>query len=343
MPKCKYTSIGGQALIEGIMMKSPEKTAIAVRTKEKTIDVSYPKYTSVRNKIKLLNLPVIRGVVSFVEAMIQGYKAMMFSAEKSGFTDLEEDDKSEELTQEEKAKKEKKESAFLNVAMIIGTILGVVLALALFMYLPRLLVGLLQTLFSCDFSPLARSAIEQTTKLIVFVLYVWGVSFMKDIKRVFMYHGAEHKTIFCYEKGLELTVENVKEQKRFHPRCGTSFMILMILISVIVSTVIQLIFPQVYSIKWLWVVAKILMIPLVCGIGFEVLKLCGKYDNIITRIISAPGMWLQRITTKEPENDMIEIAIAALKACEPETPDVDRSVDNIKESEKEENTDNDNI
>ncbi len=344
MSKCKYTSIGGQALIEGIMMKSPEKTAIAVRTKEKTIDVSYPKYTSVRSKIKFLGLPVIRGVVSFVESMIQGYKAMMFSAEKSGFTDLEEEnEKPKELTQEEKAQKEKKENVFLNIAMIIGTVLGVVLAIALFMYLPRLLVGGLQKLFSYEFSPLARSAIEQSTKLIVFVLYVWGVSFMKDIKRVFMYHGAEHKTIFCYEKGLELTVENVKVQKRFHPRCGTSFMILMILISVIVSTVIQIIFPKVYSIKWLWVVAKILMIPLICGIGFEVLKLCGRYDNIITRIISAPGMWLQRITTKEPENDMIEIAIAALKACEPKNPDVDRSVDTIKESEKEENTDNDNI
>ncbi len=341
MSKCKYTSIGGQALIEGIMMKSPEKTAIAVRTKEKTIDVSYPEYTSVRNKIKILNIPIIRGVVGFVESMIQGYKAMMFSAEKSGFTDLEEEEKPQELTEEEKAKKEKKENVFLNIAMVIGTVLGVVLAIALFMYLPRLLVGGLQKLFSYEFSPLARSAIEQSVKLIVFVLYVWGVSFMKDIKRVFMYHGAEHKTIFCYEKGLELTVENVKKQKRFHPRCGTSFMILMILISIIVSTVIQLIFPEVYSVKWLWVVAKILMIPLVCGIGFEVLKLCGKYDNIITRIISAPGLWLQRITTKEPDSDMIEIAIAALKACEPETPDVDRSVDKIaKDSEEKEENDN---
>ena len=148
---------------------------------------------------------------------------------------------------------------------------------------------------------------------------------MKDIKRVFMYHGAEHKTIFAYEKGLELNVENVRTQSRFHPRCGTSFMILMILISVIVSTVVQMIFPNVYSIRWLWVVAKLLMIPLICGIGFEVLKICGKYDNIVTRIISAPGMWLQRITTKEPEDDMIEIAIAALKACEPEVPDVERA------------------
>lgn len=329
MSKCKYTSIGGQALIEGIMMKSPEKTALAVRTKEKEIDITYLEYKSLRERNKFFNLPIIRGVVSFVEAMLQGYKAMMLSADKSGFTDLEDENDKTEQTEEQKEKDEKKQSALLNVIMVIASVLGVVLAIALFMYLPRLLVGGLEKIFSSKFSPLTRSAIEQSVKLIVFVLYVWGVSFMKDIKRVFMYHGAEHKTIFCYESGLELTVENVRKQKRFHPRCGTSFMILMILISVIISTAIQLIFPEVYAVKWLWVIAKILMIPLTCGVGFEVLKLCGKYNNIVTRIISAPGMWLQRITTKEPADDMIEIAIAALKACEPKVPDVDRSVDQI--------------
>ena len=138
---------------------------------------------------------------------------------------------------------------------------------------------------------------------------------MKDIRRTFMYHGAEHKTIFCFEKGLPLTVENVRKQKRFHPRCGTSFMILMILISVIISTLVQIIFPKVYDLAFWWILIKIALIPLICGIGFEVLKICGKYDNIITKIISAPGMWLQRITTKEPEDGMIEIAIAALEAC----------------------------
>ena len=139
---------------------------------------------------------------------------------------------------------------------------------------------------------------------------------MPDIRRVFSYHGAEHKTIFCYEAGLSLTVENVRRQKRFHPRCGTSFLILMILVSVIVSTLVQMIFPSVYDIAWAWIMVKILMLPIICGIGYEVLKLCGKYDNILTKIISAPGMWLQRITTKEPDDDMIEVAIAALKACD---------------------------
>lgn len=315
----KYTSIGGQALIEGIMMKSPEKTALSVRMPDGTVDTEMLKSESLRQKYKILALPVIRGVVGFGESMVQGYKAMMLSAEKSGFTDLEEGEKNE--------KDEKKESRLVNIIMVIGTVLGVALAVVLFMLLPRLIVSGLQALFNTGFSRLVRSSIEQLIKLSVFVLYVWLVSFMKDIKRVFMYHGAEHKTIFCYEKGLELTVENVRKQKRFHPRCGTSFMILMILISIVFSTVVQMIFPDVYNVYWLWVIVKILLIPLTCGVGFEVLKICGKYDNIVTRIISAPGMWLQRLTTKEPEDSMIEVAIIALKACEPEIPDVDRAVD----------------
>ena len=312
----KYTSIGGQALIEGILMKSPEKTALAVRMPNGEIDLSYINGKSLREKYKILNLPVIRGVIAFAESMINGYKAMMLSAEKSGFTDLE----------EEKPKDEKKQIALVNTVMVIGSVLGVLLAVVLFMYLPRLFVSGIEYLFSVKItSKLLRSAIEQFLKLTIFVLYVFAVSFMKDIKRVFMYHGAEHKTIFAYEKGLDLTVENVRTQKRFHPRCGTSFMILMILVSIIISTAVQMIFPTVYNVRWLWVIAKILIIPITCGIGFEILKICGKYDNVLTRIISAPGMWLQRITTKEPEDGMIEIAIAALNACEPEVPDVERN------------------
>lgn len=312
----KYTSIGGQALIEGILMRSSEKTALAVRTPEKEIDITYLEQKSLKDKYKILGLPVIRGVIGFAESMIQGYKAMMLSADKSGFTDLEEE-----------GEEKKDNSALLNTVMVIGTVLGIALAVVLFMFLPRLFVGGLEFIFKTQFSKLTRSFIEQFLKLSVFVLYVWLVSFMQDIKRVFMYHGAEHKTIFCYEKGLELNIENVRKQSRFHPRCGTSFMILMILVSVILSTVVQIIFPEVYSVYWLWVVIKILLIPLTCGVGYEVLKICGRYDNIITRIISAPGLWLQRITTKEPEDSMIEIAIAALKACELSVPDVDRSID----------------
>lgn len=323
----KYTAIGGQALIEGIMMKSPEKTAMGVRVPDGSIDITYFDSKSLREKYKILKLPILRGIVGFVESMIQGYKAMLISADKSGLTDLQ-----EENTDKESEKKDN--GVLVNVIMIIGTVLGVTLSIVLFMLLPRLFVSGLQAIFNTAFSKFVRSGIEQLLKLSVFVLYVYLVSFMKDIKRVFMYHGAEHKTIFCYEKGLELTVENVREQKRFHPRCGTSFMILMILISIIISTLVQMIFPKIYDIYWLWTVTKILLVPLTCGVGFEVLRFCGKYDNTVTRIISAPGMWLQRITTKEPEDCMIEVAIAALKACEPENPDVDRSVDNLHQSEE---------
>ena len=410
----KYTSIGGQALIEGIMMKSPEKTALAVRMPDKSIDITYLNGKGVRERYKILRVPIIRGVAGFVESMIQGYKAMMLSADKSGFTDLEEEDgrkgkaetvkETAEIADEPKtgntsvqqaeteqkagencdkqesnpsdvqkdaceqkagteterevcdkqelnpsgAQKnsseqkapfagdqkngdqkngEKKNNALMSIIMVIATVLGVALAVILFMLLPRLAVSGLRLLTGTDFSPVVRSSIEQLLKLAIFVAYVWAVSYMKDIKRVFMYHGAEHKTIFCYEKGLPLTVDNVRIQRRFHPRCGTSFMILMILISIVFSTLVQIIFPAVYNAAWLWVVIKILLIPVVCGAGFEVLKICGKYDNLATRIISAPGLWLQRITTKEPDDGMIEVAIAALKACEPKVPDVDRSVD----------------
>jgi len=331
----KYTSIGGQALIEGIMMKSPEKTALAVRTPDKSIDITYMEQKSLREKYGFFKIPVIRGIVGFVESMLQGYKAMMLSADKSGFTDLEEEE-SKKKQEMKKEGEEAKQSPLITIVMIIGTVLGVALSVVLFMLLPRLAVAGLESLFGFPFAKIVRSGIEQFIKLAVFVLYVWLVSLMKDIRRVFMYHGAEHKTIFCYEKGLELTVENVRQQKRFHPRCGTSFMILMILISVIFSTIVQMIFPSVYNIKWLWVVVKILLIPITCGVGFEVLRICGRFDNAVTRIISAPGLWLQRITTQEPEDDMIEIAIAALKACEPENPDVDRSVDKIKAEENKE-------
>lgn len=322
----KYTAIGGQALIEGILMRSPEKTALAVRTPDKSIDITYMDVKSLRDKYKILRLPVIRGVVSFAESMIQGYKAMMLSAEKSGFTDVEEEE-GKEQTEQEKTENKEKLGKIINVVMVLGTVLGVALAVVLFMLIPRLAVKGLEALSGSAFSKIVRSSIEQVIKLIVLVAYMYGVSLMPDIKRVFMYHGAEHKTIFCYEKGLPLTVENVRKQRRFHPRCGTSFLILMILVSIIVSTIVQLIFPGVYSIVWLWVLAKILMVPVICGLGFELLRVCGRYDNLFTKIVSAPGLWLQRITTKEPQDEMIEIAIASLRAVEPSVPDVDRSVD----------------
>lgn len=377
----KYTSIGGQALIEGIMMKSPEKTAMAVRKQDGDIDVSYLSDKPLKERYKILGIPIIRGAVAFVESLVGGYKAMMKSAEISGFTDFDEqEEKSPEtpeenlLEAEESAEKEdalslgitedetagtvgaaeeppaeetvgeevkaedkdeeneedeEDDSKLMIAVTLIGSVLGVLLAIALFILLPSLAVTGIEKYIAGGkkFSDVARAAMEQGIKLAILVVYVWAVSFMKDIKRVFMYHGAEHKTIFCYEHGEKLTVENVRKERRFHPRCGTSFMILMILVSFLVSIAVMWLFKGIYEIKALWVAIKILLIPLVCGLGYEVLKLCGKHDNIFTKIISAPGLWLQRITTKEPNDDMIEIAIAALKACEPSVPDVDRSID----------------
>lgn len=309
----KYTSIGGQALIEGIMMKNPQKkTALAVRKPDNTIDISYIEEKSLKDKIAFFRLPIIRGVVTYIETMIQGYKVMMKSADISGFTDVQ---------QETSKNDQKTESATTTFVTAVASVLGVVLAVALFWFLPNLLVNGIQWLINLrlpefTFSSLQTASIIQIVKIIILVTYMFAISFMKDIRRMFAYHGAEHKTIFCYEAGLPLTVENVKKQKRFHPRCGTSFLILMILINVILSATLYTIFPTIRENIIYRFGAGLGMLPIICGVGYEVLKFCGKYDNIITRIISAPGMWLQRITTKEPEDDMIEIAIAALNACD---------------------------
>ncbi len=309
---CNYTSIGGQALIEGIMMRGPEKTALAVRMPDGGIDISYLDFSSVVKKYKILGLPIIRGVVNFAESMINGYKAISISAEKSGFAE-EEEERNKPKTEEEK----KKESVFMGVIMVIASVLAVILSVGLFVYLPALAFDLINYICGGQITALAP-LFEGIIKVIILVMYMALISLMKDIKRVFMYHGAEHKTIFCYEAGEELTVENVKKQKRFHPRCGTSFLILMLLVSIIISVAINTFAPELRAITWLWVAIKILLIPFVCGIGYELIKLCGRYDNAFTRIISAPGVWLQNITTKEPDDGMIEIAIAAMKEVTPE-------------------------
>lgn len=300
MSKCKYTSIGGQALIEGIMMKGKKKTAMAVRSKDGEILLEPVKFTSIKEKYKFLGAPVIRGVVNFVESMVQGYSAMMKSADLSGFA--EDEDEKESLS-----------GGTMGVIGAIAFALALVLAVALFMYLPALLFDGLNFLAGGTLTPL-KSLFEGLLKLAVFIAYVAAVSAMKDIKRVFAYHGAEHKTIFCFEKGLPLTVENVRSQKRLHPRCGTSFMILIFIVSIIISTLIQTIFPTIVLNRFVWVAVKILIIPLVCGLGYELIKICGKHDNLLTKIVAFPGLQLQRLTTKEPDDDMIEVAIAALEA-----------------------------
>lgn len=308
MSKCKMTSIGGQALIEGIMMRGPKKQALAVRTKDNNIDISFLEFKSIKEKYKFLNLPVLRGVVNFIESMIHGYKAMMLSAEKSGYLDEEE---------EKKPKNETKEKVIMSAVMTVATVLGVILSVVLFIYLPSLAFKGVNYLAGGILSGW-QSFFEGFIKILIFLGYMIAVSFMKDIDRVFRYHGAEHKTIFCYEAGLELNVENVRKQGRFHPRCGTSFMILMLLVSIFITFIIDSIFPILKTILWLRTIIKILLLPIICGVGYELIKLCGKHNNILTKIVAAPGLWIQRITVKEPDDSMIEVAIAAMNQVIPE-------------------------
>lgn len=344
--KAKATTIGGQALIEGIMMKGPKKTVIAVREPDGNIHIEPMKENSIKNKIKILGWPIIRGAVNLIESMLTGYKALMFSAEKSGMTDLEEEEdrkkaaakrrkKAEKMAKksgedadaiytrlEEKDNKKEESGVLMGVIMTVASVLGVGLALVLFMWLPTFLFNTLNHFVPADLSNF-RALFEGVVKMIIFVCYVALVSLMNDIKRVFMYHGAEHKTIFCYEAGLELNVENVRKMKRFHPRCGTSFMILMLVVGILINAALSILFPALTEITALWVAIKILVLPLMCGLGYELIRICGRYDNLLTRIISAPGMWLQRLTTKEPTDSMIEVAIASIEAVLPENPDED--------------------
>ncbi len=313
---CKKTSIGGQALIEGIMMKGPEKTVMAVRMKDGSIDVSEMNITSIKDKSAFFRLPIIRGVVNFVESMIVGYKAMMESADKSGYLD--------ELEEEEKNKNgEKKDNVKLMTGiMIVATVFAVVLCIGLFIYLPSLLFTGIEMLVGEAISPF-RALFEGILKIAIFLGYMAAVSLMNDIKRVFSYHGAEHKTIFCYEAGEELTVENVRKQRRFHPRCGTSFMILMLIVSIFVTLLLDVLWTGLAGNLILRTAIKLLLIPVICGIGYELIKICGRYDNIFTRIVAAPGLWIQRITVKEPDDSMIEVAIAAMSEVIPENNESD--------------------
>ena len=303
--KNKCVSIGGQALIEGIMMKSPTKTVMSVRLPDGTIDTSEVKETHIKDKYKFFGIPIVRGMVNLIESFTVGYKALMLSAEKSGFAEDEEIDQKEQTT-------------IMAIVGVLGTVLGVGLALLLFMYLPHLLFKLVDNyivggvMSALNLKPLFEGII----KILIFIGYVASVSLMKDIKRVFMYHGAEHKTIFCFESGEDLTVENVKKFSRFHPRCGTSFLFLMLAVSILVTSLLAAVLPEfVLQTGYIWVPIKILLIPLCCGLGYELIKICGKYDNAVTKIIAAPGLWIQRLTTKEPTDDMMEIAIASVKGA----------------------------
>ena len=299
----KKTSIGGQALIEGIMMRGPKKTAMAVRNTsgeivlEKWDNESADKKSTLIDKLK--KIPVVRGVFNFATSMITGYKALMKSAEIAGFEDEEE-------------KKDSK--GLMAVVGVVSAFLGVALSVGLFIYLPTLIYDLLAKLLPFMVGKaFLKSLFEGIFKIVILVGYMALVSRMKDIKRTFQYHGAEHKTIFCYEAGLELTVENVKNQGRFHPRCGTSFLIVMVIVGIFIGLLIPVGLPSL-----LRSAIKLLFLPLTMGLGYEFIKFAGKHENAVTRILSAPGLWMQRITVLEPTDDMIECAIAAVNEVIPD-------------------------
>ena len=356
----KKTSIGGQALLEGIMMRGPKMTAMAVRNPEGEI-VLEKWETSTKKTPKIFKLPIFRGVYGFITSMKIGYKALMRSAEISGLEEIEAEmarEKAEKKKQKKLAKQglsvdesilvnaeaeekvktateakeevtlqseeNKKSSSVLTTAvMVISSVLGVALAVGLFIMLPTFLYELLPfpTFENKALNSLVKSAFEGILKIVMLVGYMALVSLMKDIRRTFQYHGAEHKTIFCYESGMELTVENVRNQRRFHPRCGTAFLVLMLIVGMFISFLIDPIFyltlgylPHV-AIRAL---IKLLTLPITMGLGYELIKIAGRHDNLFTRIISAPGLWLQKITVLEPTDDMIECAITAFKEVIPE-------------------------
>ena len=304
---CKKSSVGGQALIEGIMMRGPKMTAMAVRNPQGEIVLE--KWATVTEKKetfidKLKKVPVVRGVFNFVSAMMTGYKSLMKSAEIAGFEDED----------------EKKESeGIMGVVGVVAMVLGVLLSVGLFIYLPSLIYELLSKLlpFLAE-SIFLKSFFEGILKIAILVAYMSLVSRMNDIKRTFMYHGADHKTIFCYEAGLELTVENVRKMGRFHPRCGTSFLIVMLIISIFIGMLIPTHIGGMEVNSAIRALFKLVLLPLTMGIGYEFIKFAGKHDNAFTRILSAPGLWMQRITVLEPTDDMIECAIAAVNEVIPD-------------------------
>lgn len=360
------TSIGGQALMEGIMMRGPKKAAMAVRNPEGKMVMEEIELKSAK-RAKFCRLPIIRGVFGFIDSMTLGYRCLMRSAEISALEDLVEEspnsskkqetsEKHSELeqdigttvggssvpngpcelqtseterdTQKIDSAKDQKIPAWAMNLMMVGTVLvAVVLAVGLFLWLPSFLFELLSGHVSwlrpqnAALASLIKSAFEGLFKVILLVGYMAAVSLMKEIRRTFMYHGAEHKTIFCYEAGLDLTVENVRKQGRFHPRCGTSFLILMVIVSIFISFFIDPITIAIsgHTLPSVWrALLKLALLPITMGIGYELIKWAGRKENLLTRVISAPGMWLQHITVFEPTDDMIECAIAAIRAVIPE-------------------------
>lgn len=302
MSEKKMTSIGGQAVIEGVMMRGPHKIATAVRKPDGEIIIDEKENKSLG---KIAKVPIIRGVIAFISSMVIGVKSLMFSAK---FYDVEDENKKEQ-------KKETKEN--MSDWMIYGSvILAICMSVGLFIVLPNVISNIFVP--NKEANPVIYNLVESIVKIAIFLGYLFAVSLMKDIQRTFEYHGAEHKTIFCYENGEELIPENVKKYSRFHPRCGTSFLLFVVIISIIVFSLVG-----VYENPFINLGLRLLLLPLAAGISYEIIKFAGRSTSKYITWLNAPGKWLQRLTTREPDEKQIEVAIAALKAVIPENKDDD--------------------
>ena len=300
---CFRTSIGGQALIEGILMRGPKKQAIVCRTQdglvEKTEELKF-----IKDKYPILGWPFIRGCATFLDSMVKGMQALTYSAELVSPEEQGEPDKLDQWI-------EKHFSAEKAQKLIIGTavVMGIALAVLLFVFLPAFIVGLIRPLTE---SYLVRNLSEGLVRVVILLLYMRLCCCMSDVKRLFSYHGAEHKTIFCYEHGKPLTVENVRQESRFHPRCGTSFLLVVVVVSILVNAVVRL------DNTFARMGCHLLLLPVVVGISYEINRWCGRHDNWLSAALSAPGKWLQHMTTNEPDDSMIECAIRAMELVIPE-------------------------
>lgn len=311
------TTIGGQALIEGIMMRGPHKTFMALRLKDESIELKEVPLKKPKKGFSLTKVPFIRGVFSFISSMTLGYKCLMYSADKmaEGFE--------EEPSKFEKWLEKKLGKSIAKIASAVAIVLGVIFAMLFFVLLPKIFFELLNNnilhLEDGSFAhKFTRALFECLIRIAMLLTYLAIVSKLPDMRRVFQYHGAEHKSIFCYESGEELTVENVRRYRRFHPRCGTSFLLIMFIIGMVAA------FLNPFRAPLIRMATGILFLPLIAGISYEVIRFTGRHDNAFTRALATPGMWMQRLTTKEPDDSMIEVAIAALKEVIPENPEEDK-------------------
>lgn len=296
------TSIGGQALIEGILMRGPKKQAIVCRTAEGLVE-KVDELKLLKDKYPIFGWPFIRGCVTFIDSMIKGMQALTYSAELVPVEDQEPDKLDQWIEKHFSAEKASK--------IIIGTavVLGIALALFLFIFLPTLIVGFIKPLTQ---NLVVRNLSEGVVKIVILLCYMRPCCCVSDVKRLFSYHGAEHKTIFCYEHGKPLTVENVRTESRFHPRCGTSFLLVVVVVSILVNSVVTL------TNSFARMGAHLLLLPVVVGISYEINLWCGRHDNWLSAALSAPGKWLQHMTTNEPDDGMIECAIRAMELVIPE-------------------------